>query len=89
MHNKTIKQSRSRSRHGPGDKPLVPSRSRPELFFTGPLHTAPDPSWPLLTPPGPRLLVDFAKAGLAEPTLVRLDVETKVGSSLALTPDTT
>ena len=40
MHNKTIKQSRSRSRHGPGDKPLVPSRSRPELFFTGPLAPA-------------------------------------------------
>ena len=26
----------------------------------------------------PKLLVDFAKAGLSDPTLVRLDVETKV-----------
>ena len=31
-----------------------------------------------------RLLVDFAKAGLAEPTLVRLDVETKVPDTLKL-----
>ena len=32
----------------------------------------------------PRLLVDFAKAGLAEPTLVRLDVESKVPETLRL-----
>jgi len=32
----------------------------------------------------PRLLVDFAKAGLSEPTLVRLDVETKVPDTLKL-----
>merc|ERR1719334_1292845 len=32
----------------------------------------------------PRLLVDFAKAGLAEPTLVTLDVETKVPDTLKL-----
>merc|ERR1719187_807030 len=32
----------------------------------------------------PRLLVDFAKAGLADPTLVRLDVESKVPETLKL-----
>merc|ERR1719334_154843 len=32
----------------------------------------------------PRLLVDFAKAGLSEPTLVRLDVESKVPETLRL-----
>ena len=32
----------------------------------------------------PKLLVDFAKAGLCHPTLVRLDVETKVPDTLKL-----
>jgi superfamily II DNA/RNA helicase len=32
----------------------------------------------------PRALIDFAKAGLREPALVRLDVETKVSDALAL-----
>ena len=48
------------------------------------LSDPPDPPDPT-DPPDPRLLVDFAKAGLAEPTLVRLDVETKVGSGLLST----
>lgn len=30
----------------------------------------------------PKLLVDFAKAGLSTPTLVRLDVETKLSEQL-------
>lgn len=30
----------------------------------------------------PKLLVDFAKAGLTEPTLVRLDSDTKVSDDL-------
>ena len=30
----------------------------------------------------PKLLVDFAKAGLHDPTLVRLDVETKISQQL-------
>jgi hypothetical protein len=30
----------------------------------------------------PKLLVDFAKAGLQEPTLVRLDVDTKISKDL-------
>ncbi len=30
----------------------------------------------------PKLLVDFAKAGLKSPTLVRLDVETKLSEQL-------
>lgn len=30
----------------------------------------------------PKLLVDFAKAGLHDPTLVRLDVETKISENL-------
>jgi len=33
----------------------------------------------------PKLLVDFAKAGLQEPTLVRLDVETKISKDLEMT----
>ena len=32
----------------------------------------------------PKLLVDFAKAGLTDPTLVRLDVETKIPETLKL-----
>ena len=32
----------------------------------------------------PKLLVDFAKAGLTEPTLIRLDVETKIPETLKL-----
>jgi len=32
----------------------------------------------------PKLLVDFAKAGLTEPTLLRLDVDTKIPESLQL-----
>lgn len=32
----------------------------------------------------PKLLVDFAKAGLTEPTLVRLDVDTKIPETLKL-----
>ena len=32
----------------------------------------------------PKLLVDFAKAGLSDPTLVRLDVETKIPETLKL-----
>ena len=32
----------------------------------------------------PKLLVDFAKAGLSDPTLVRLDVETKVMTMLMM-----
>ena len=32
----------------------------------------------------PKLLVDFAKAGLTEPTLIRLDVETKIPETLQL-----
>ena len=32
----------------------------------------------------PKLLVDFAKAGLTEPTLMRLDVETKIPETLKL-----
>lgn len=32
----------------------------------------------------PKLLVDFAKAGLTEPTLLRLDVETKIPETLKL-----
>ena len=32
----------------------------------------------------PKMLVDFAKAGLTDPTLVRLDVETKVPDTLKL-----
>ena len=32
----------------------------------------------------PKLLVDFAKAGLTDPTLVRLDVETKIPDTLKL-----
>lgn len=30
----------------------------------------------------PKLLVDFAKAGLQDPTLVRLDVDTKISKDL-------
>ena len=32
----------------------------------------------------PKMLVDFAKAGLTEPTLIRLDVETKIPETLQL-----
>ena len=32
----------------------------------------------------PKQLVDFAKAGLSDPTLVRLDVETKIPETLKL-----
>ena len=32
----------------------------------------------------PKLLVEFAKAGLTEPTLIRLDVETKIPETLKL-----
>ena len=32
----------------------------------------------------PKLLVDFAKAGLADPTLIRLDVESKIPDTLKL-----
>ena len=34
----------------------------------------------------PKLLVDFAKAGLHDPTLVRLDVDTKLSENLKVTP---
>jgi ATP-dependent RNA helicase DDX54/DBP10 len=30
----------------------------------------------------PKLLVEFAKAGLHDPTLIRLDVETKISENL-------
>ena len=30
----------------------------------------------------PKLLVDFAKAGLHDPTLIRLDVDTKISDQL-------
>lgn len=32
----------------------------------------------------PKLLVDFAKAGLTDPTLIRLDVDTKIPDTLKL-----
>jgi ATP-dependent RNA helicase DDX54/DBP10 len=32
----------------------------------------------------PKLLVDFARAGLQDPTLVRLDVETKLSENLKM-----
>ena len=32
----------------------------------------------------PKLLVDFAKAGLSDPTLIRLDVDTKIPDTLKL-----
>ena len=34
----------------------------------------------------PKLLVDFAKAGLHDPTLVRLDVDTKLSENLKVMP---
>ena len=32
----------------------------------------------------PKLLVEFAKAGLSDPTLIRLDVESKIPETLKL-----
>jgi len=34
----------------------------------------------------PKMLVDFAKAGLHDPTLIRLDVDTKISDQLKVSP---
>ena len=55
--------------------------SSPRIIFQSPCFSR---QTVLFSATLPKLLVDFAKAGLTDPTLVRLDVETKVPDTLKL-----
>ena len=63
---------------------LIPGiwlQSSPRIIFQSPCFSR---QTVLFSATLPKLLVDFAKAGLTDPTLVRLDVETKVPDTLKL-----
>ena len=55
--------------------------SSPRIIFQSPCFSR---QTVLFSATLPKLLMDFAKAGLTDPTLVRLDVETKVPDTLKL-----